>query len=168
MALVPPLGVVGVMMQAGQWDDALGAFLLFATNLVSIILVASIVFLMAGLAPWEEFKQNREKVRTVVATVVLGAFIIIVPLAFTSEGIIASASRQSTTQEVTEAWVTDEGELRVARVAIVGDEVTIQISGQGDLPDVDELEAELEEALGTDVTVSVEFFASTIVTSSDS
>lgn len=48
VALVPPLAVVGVTLKDGSGSDALGAFLLFATNLVSIILVASVVFLVGG------------------------------------------------------------------------------------------------------------------------
>ncbi len=44
VALVPPLGVVGVALHAGEWPAALGSFLLFGTNLVSIILASVIVF----------------------------------------------------------------------------------------------------------------------------
>jgi uncharacterized hydrophobic protein (TIGR00271 family) len=36
VALVPPLGVVGVTLRAGLFDDAIGSFLLFSTNFVSI------------------------------------------------------------------------------------------------------------------------------------
>jgi uncharacterized hydrophobic protein (TIGR00271 family) len=165
VALVPPLAVVGIMLQAGEWTDAWGAFLLFLTNFVSIVLVAGIVFLVTGLAPIRDIKANREKTKTVIATVALGGLIIIVPLAFTSEGILASATRQATTREVTESWLEDESGMHVARVAITSDEVTVLVSGEGNLPSIENLEVELEEELGTDVSVSVEYFPSSVFTS---
>jgi len=165
VALVPPLGVVGIMLQAGSWEDALGAFLLFATNLVSIILVGALVFLVTGLTPLARFRENQEKMGTVALTVVLGAIIIIVPLAFTSEGILASASRQAATQEDVEEWIADEPGLSVNRTTISAGEVDIRITGEGDLPDIASLEASLEESLGIDVMVRVEYFPSTVVTS---
>lgn len=165
VALVPPLGVVGVTLQASLYDDALGAFLLFLTNLVSIILVASLVFLVMGLAPIKNIRENREKMKTVVVTVVLAAVIIIVPLAFTSQGIIVSASRQATVQQVSEDWLGSETQLNVGRAQIRGDQVTIQVYGDGRLPSVNDLESELEAQLRTPVDVSVEYFPSTIVTS---
>lgn len=165
VALVPPLGVVGIMLQAGLWEDALGAFLLFATNLVSIILVGAVVFLVTGLTPFARFRENQERMRTVALTVVLGAMLITVPLVFTSEGILTSASRQAATQEGVEEWIADEPELSVNRTTIYGGEVDIRITGEGDLPDIASLEASLEESLGIDVMVRVEHFPSTVVTS---
>ena len=165
VALVPPLAVVGILLHASNFDDALGAFLLFLTNLVSIILVAGIVFLLMGLAPMRELEENRQKNKTVIATVLVGAMIIVIPLAFTSEGILASATRQATTQEVIELWLEESPEVRILRVEINGEEVSIRLSGEGDLPSVADLERELEEELGTDVAVVVEYFPSETITS---
>ena len=165
VALVPPLGVVGIMLQAGAFEDALGAFLLFATNLVSIILVGALVFLVTGLTSFARLRESHEKMRTVALTVVLGAIIIVIPLAFTSEGILASASRQAATQEDVEEWIADEPGLEIDRTTISGGEVDVRVSGEGDLPDVAELEAALEGSLGIDVMVRVEYFPSTVVTS---
>ncbi|MGI9585103.1 MAG: DUF389 domain-containing protein [Acidimicrobiia bacterium] len=165
VALVPPLAVVGVMLQATQFNDALGAFLLFLTNLVMIILIASVVFLVMGLAPVKNIRENRDKMKTVVLTVVLAAVIIIVPLAFTSEGIIVSASRQATVQTDAEAWLAPEQGLTLIRAEIDGNDVTIMVSGDGTLPPIDNLVSSLETDLNTTVTVSVEYFPSETVTS---
>lgn len=164
VALVPPLGVVGVMLQATEWSDALGAFLLFLTNFVSIVLVASIVFLVTGLAPFSRIRESRDKMRTVIATVVLATIVVMVPLAFTSNGILASATRQSTTQDIVEEWLAGT-DLELNRVVVDTDQVDVRLSGEGALPPVDELEASLEDALGVDVSVRVEYFPSTVVTS---
>ncbi len=50
VALVPPLGVVGLTLHAGMIGEAFGAFLLFLTNLVSIILAAMVVFALTVFA----------------------------------------------------------------------------------------------------------------------
>ncbi|MGI9528130.1 MAG: DUF389 domain-containing protein, partial [Acidimicrobiia bacterium] len=167
VALVPPLGVAGVMLQAGLYNDAWGAFLLFLTNFVCIVLTAMVVFVVMGLAPMSELQDNRDKTKTVITTVALGALIIIVPLAFTSEGILASATRQSQAREVTEEWIADEPGLSIARIEVVDSLVDVFVSGEGDIPSIGELEAAIEDALATDVTVVVEYFPSVVISSED-
>lgn len=167
VALVPPLAVVGVMLHANLYSDAVGAFLLFLTNLVSIILVASIVFVVGGLAPVSEMRANSARMRTIIGTVLLGALIIVVPLAFTSNGIIVSAARQSTAQSVTAEWISVNEELRLNRVAVKGQKISVVITGRGDIPDITDLESALEVAYGEDVTVAVEYFPSQLITSDD-
>lgn len=48
-ALVPPLSTCGLCLAAGQWDWALGAFLLFFANFLAIEVAAAVVFLLAGM-----------------------------------------------------------------------------------------------------------------------
>jgi uncharacterized hydrophobic protein (TIGR00271 family) len=163
VALVPPLAVVGVMLQASEFADAWGAFLLFLTNFVLIVLVACFVFLVTGLVPMRDLRVNREKTKTVFVTVGLAALVIFVPLAFTSQGILASATRQSAGQRVTESWLSDQPGLEVLRFAIEGEDVAVRISGEGSLPSVEDLEVQLEEELESSVTVLVEYFPSVIV-----
>ncbi len=166
VALVPPLGVAGIMFEAGEWSDGLGAFLLFSTNLVSIILVGSLVFFITGLSPVSRMGDHKEGVRTVFITVALGALIILVPLLFTSEGILTAASRQSKTEKVAQEWLSDSG-LRLARVQIDGDQVDLQLAGEGTVPSVDELDAALDIALGIDAYVTVEYFPTRVFHSTD-
>jgi uncharacterized hydrophobic protein (TIGR00271 family) len=165
VALVPPLAVVGVMLQASEFADAWGAFLLFLTNFVVIVLVACFVFLVTGLAPVRDLRVNREKTKTVFVTVGLAALVILVPLAFTSQGILASATRQSAGQRVTESWLSDQPGLEVMRLSVEGEDVAVRVSGEGSLPSVEDLEVQLEEELESNVTVLVEYFPSVIVSS---
>ncbi|MEN8041583.1 MAG: TIGR00341 family protein [Actinomycetota bacterium] len=167
VALVPPLGVVGVMLNAGSRADATGAFVLFLTNLVSIILAASLVFVLTGFALVTKLRENREKMKTVISTVILGALIIMVPLTFTSEGILSSATRQSAAQEATSKWLDDVDGLRVNRVEVTGDEVRVIVTGEGDLPSVSELNEMLSDAIGVPTEASVELFPSRLFTADD-
>lgn len=50
ISLVPPLAVVGVAAQDGQGSLALGALLLFVTNLVALVAAGTVVFTALGYA----------------------------------------------------------------------------------------------------------------------
>ncbi len=50
-AIVPPLSNTGLCLALGAYEGASGSFLLFLANFLSILLVASIIFFFAGLAP---------------------------------------------------------------------------------------------------------------------
>ena len=124
-----------------------------------------VVFVIMGLAPMSDLRDNRDKAKTVIATVALGALIIIVPLAFTSEGILASATRQSHARDATERWIATEPGLSIARIEIVDSRVDVAVTGEGDLPPIADLEASIEELLETDVTVVIEYFPSVVISS---
>ena len=48
-AIVPPLANSGMCISLGAYDGALGSFLLFFTNFLSILLVSAVVFYLAGM-----------------------------------------------------------------------------------------------------------------------
>ena len=50
IALVPPLAVVGVATQLGDWDSAQGALLLFVTNALAIVAMGALTFVLTGIA----------------------------------------------------------------------------------------------------------------------
>ena len=56
VALVPPLAVAGIGIGWWNWEVFSGAFLLYLTNLIGIIMFAGITFLIFGFAP---FKRAR-------------------------------------------------------------------------------------------------------------
>ncbi len=50
-AIVPPLANTGLCLSVQSYDGASGSFLLFLANFVSILLVAAVVFISAGMVP---------------------------------------------------------------------------------------------------------------------
>lgn len=58
VALVPPLSVVGIGVAFAQETLSLGAFLLFATNLVGIIFSGSLVFLLQSYGSLKRAKKG--------------------------------------------------------------------------------------------------------------
>ncbi|PLA74594.1 DUF389 domain-containing protein, partial [Hydrogenovibrio sp. SC-1] len=58
VALVPPLGVAAIGVGWWEWSIFWGAFLLFLTNLVGIILAAAATFLLMGFSPFHLAKRG--------------------------------------------------------------------------------------------------------------
>jgi len=75
VALVPPIAVAGVGLGWGEWSMFSSAFLLFITNLVGIILAASLTFLMLGFSPVAVAKKGIFYAMTLVAIVSVPLYI---------------------------------------------------------------------------------------------
>ena len=58
VALMPPLCVVGLTLSQGQWDAALGASLLYLTNLIGINLACIVVYVWGGYTRSNELGRN--------------------------------------------------------------------------------------------------------------
>ncbi len=75
VALVPPIAVSGIGLGWGAWAMFSSAFLLFITNLVGIILAASLTFLMLGFSPVAVAKKGIFYAMTLVAVVSVPLYI---------------------------------------------------------------------------------------------
>jgi len=80
VAVVPPLAVVGYSLSNHHGAMAMGAFLLFFTNLVSIMISAALVFLLMGFRPREEAEKGRLKLKYRVALSALVLVVLAIPL----------------------------------------------------------------------------------------
>jgi hypothetical protein len=94
--------------------------------------------------------------------------VILVPLVFTAQGILATASAESTAQDVVADWIGDDSRLRVGQVSVTGSTVSVDVTGAGALPSPKDLQSDLSEALGTPVEVVIEFTPSAEITVSQS
>ena len=81
-ALVPPLCSVGASIAYAEWTGAWGAWLLFTTNVVAIILGASGVFRLLGITAERRAARRRPRVwvQRTVTGLATGALIIAIPL----------------------------------------------------------------------------------------
>lgn len=95
VALVPPLAVAGIGLGWFDLTVFFGAFLLYLTNLVGIILAALITFMILGYSPFHRAKRG------LMLTLVMVA-ILAVPLAFGFERMVAENNvlRQLDGQEI--------------------------------------------------------------------
>ena len=156
IALVPPLAVVGLTLSQGAYDDAWGAFLLFATNFLSILLAGGGVLALLGLGQAATADLDARRRRNAFYAIALGAMLVTVPLAATSYNTAQAGYAQFQATRSSQEWLQDSG-YEVARVdAPSSDYVLIRVTGDGDLPPRDELTASLQERFGRDVTVRLQ------------
>ncbi|MFN2429125.1 MAG: DUF389 domain-containing protein, partial [Cryomorphaceae bacterium] len=74
VALLPPLAAVGLLAGSENYAMALGALLLFITNIICINLAGTGTFLALGVEPrrwWEAKKANEATWRAIAAWVVM-------------------------------------------------------------------------------------------------
>ncbi len=64
VALLPPLTACGLLLGAGEFPHALGAFLLFITNIICINLAGVLTFLVQGVSPRAWWKADKAKKST--------------------------------------------------------------------------------------------------------
>jgi uncharacterized hydrophobic protein (TIGR00341 family) len=82
VALLPPTATLGMLLGSGQVGLAVGAALLLAVNVVSVILAAKLVFLAKGVKPrtWLEKRQAEQstKVYTALWVVTLSVLVAVI------------------------------------------------------------------------------------------
>jgi uncharacterized hydrophobic protein (TIGR00271 family) len=166
VALVPPLSVVGVTLEAGRLDWALGAFLLFSTNLVSIIVASALVFVLVGFTPIRKVLEDSKGISDLVSLVAVAAILIMVPLGLSGKDLLQASQRSGAVHDHVAEWLADSS-LRLDRVTARSGEATIRLSGSGEVPDIAGLEQALHNGLGERFTVTVEHFPSRILTAGD-
>lgn len=69
VAIVPPLANTGICLALGYYAGAFGSFMLFFANFLSILLVASATFILAGMSPSASLKKDKNFVRSFIIAV---------------------------------------------------------------------------------------------------
>lgn len=155
VALVPPLAAAGLVLEAGRRDYAEGAALLYAANLVAIVLSGTLVFIVTGLVPRRRLRDVTPRVVGGYVAVLLTAVVIGVPLAARS---ITVADRFEETTAVTErviTWLGPDSELELEAVSVDGNAVTVDVAGPDVPPPTETLTEGASVALGRPVSVEV-------------
>lgn len=154
ISLVPPLAVVGVTGAAGEFDSALGALVLFLTNVLAIVMAGILVFgaTRAVRDPRRDPGFNRRRMLFVVAAgcvVVSGALI-----AATARTVVL-ADRLDAATEVASDWAADNGE-DVVDSRFDGTTLIVLVEGLGDGGEDAELPRLLDGVVpdGTEVVVN--------------
>jgi uncharacterized hydrophobic protein (TIGR00271 family) len=155
IALVPPLAVVGVTLYAGNIEQALGALLLFGTNLVAIVAMASIVFVLTGYVAWSQVRVERRRIRASYAAVAAGVVLLLIPLGLTARDLIREASTQRASQKLVDRWLGDTADLRVSELGVAGERVMITLHGSGTPPPSSTLHDAMTTELGDGVILEL-------------
>jgi uncharacterized hydrophobic protein (TIGR00271 family) len=156
ISLVPPLAVVGITLESGVPDQALGALLLFSTNVAAIIATGTLLLLavkVSAVARQAGMAVGTLSGRTLV--VVVGFVIAVaVPLGIGSLNVYRQQQILSKAQPVAESWAEQEG-WRI--VSVEFRQGILRIVSIGSLPEADpeKLRADLDAAGLGDVHAEV-------------
>lgn len=151
ISLVPPLGVVGVRLGSHEPELALGALVLFASNMVVLIIAAVVALMTAGYTRESAESANakwRGRAYAALAVVLLA-----VGIPMTLNTITSVWAKE--VQALAEAWLGDTPDAEVSSVTWQGHELVIEVRSHDEPPDIADLKRAVNEAIPTDPTVTV-------------
>jgi uncharacterized hydrophobic protein (TIGR00271 family) len=156
ISLVPPLSVVGLTLQSGEPRQALGALLLFGTNVAAIVSTATVLLLgyrIREAAAAAGKPVGRIGARSIV--IVLGFVVLVsIPLAIGSYRVISERNTISGIRPVAEDWAASVS-WRIVNVSGGEDAILVDAVGPPPIVDVDALRRTLDDAGYADVPVRV-------------
>jgi uncharacterized hydrophobic protein (TIGR00271 family) len=155
ISLVPPLGVVGVCLGQGQVAMALGALVLFLSNVVALVLSGTLVFTAYGYA--KEAAANAHR-RRAYAAIAVGLVLVLMPLVANSVANYLLALWTERIDTAATAWVEPAGG-RVVDISIVSATAVVDVEVPGNVPDVATLMASLDGQVPNGITVVVDVSA---------
>ncbi len=125
VALVPPLGTVGISLEVGNMSFARGAMLLYTTNLAAIIFASVVVFVVTGFVPPRRLATTSFRLAAATVIVIGVVTAISIPLYQASQTAVAATNRQIAADAIVDEWLGDVAESR--DVALSDDRITVEI-----------------------------------------
>lgn len=157
VALVPPLGVVGISLEAGNSTFAWGAVLLYTTNLFAIMLAGAVVFFVTGFVPPRRLATTFRHSSLVVATVGLIVVLIAVPLYGASSSAVERSERAVEALEIVSEWLGSADRRSPPQVSFDEQRITVTVRSFDTPPDPEPLSESLRSAFGDGWVVSIEW-----------
>ncbi|KHL10751.1 putative hydrophobic protein (TIGR00341 family) [Mumia flava] len=142
ISLVPPLGVVGVCLGTGSPALALGALVLFVSNVTALVIAAMVVLTAAGFA--EEAGGTRRARLRVYGLLAVCVALVAIPI--TGNTLTNLWERQ--VREAAEIWLADTPSAEIVDVGWQAHRPIIEVRSPDELPPVDALQADVDELLG--------------------
>ncbi len=156
VALVPPLATVGITLEHGSTSLAVGALLLYSTNLAAIVFASIVVFVATGFVPPRRLSKNMLRLSTATVAIVSLVILVAVPLYRASVESIDRNTEQRTAERIVDEWLGDLNGSLEQTVLLRRDsmQVVVEVRGFDAPPDQGELVAEMQEEFpGYDVPV---------------
>jgi uncharacterized hydrophobic protein (TIGR00271 family) len=159
ISLVPPLAVVGVCLQGGRYSYASGAFLLFLTNVLAMVVAGTAVFALARYNELAHKTQMSRKKAVVVEAVCI--MLLAIPLGYSTYESLQPHRVIVETTSITEKWLKGTNYVVEAVDELPG-QLLISILGSGILPSTDTLVTQLHDEVRGNLKVRLR-----VVTGSD-
>ncbi len=157
VALIPPLGAVGISLEAGNATFAWGAMLLYTTNLFAIILAGVVVFVVTGFVPPRRLATTFRHSSLVAAGVGVVVVTIALPLYSASTSAVERSEREVQALDIVSGWLGPTDRRSAPEVSFVDQRITIAVRSFDPPPDPDPLIEALQTTFGADRIVSIEW-----------
>lgn len=154
ISLVPPLAVVGVCIGETELEAALGALLLFLSNILALMMAGVLMFGLLGYTT-EALKRRRASRRPYV---VLTALMVVVSLPLVANS-VATYLLDSWTNQIraeAEAWVKDSPGSEVTDVDLSLGSIRVKVRQVSRLPPQEDLLKRLEPVAPDSMDVTLE------------
>jgi len=164
ISLVPPLSTVGIALAKVHWIDASGAFILFLTNFLAILLAGGAVLWFCGVNVHQVSTAHAINRRGAFEVAILALIIVAILLGFNGYRTLEQDRDSALAQSTVDSWLegTSYSVIRVSLnyhpqdVMVSGPaHAMITVAGTGELPDIDQLAQSMEESLGYPVTIEL-------------
>jgi uncharacterized hydrophobic protein (TIGR00271 family) len=161
VAVIPPLAVVGYALSTHHWTMAWGGFLLFVTNLVSIMLSAALIFRLMGFHPHEATEEGRAKFRKRMAVSALVLAVLAVPLVQTLRHAVSQVRMRSEIQTIlNRGFETDYSNVSdlsfsESRQALLV-RATVRTTRYFQTPQIDEVQNALRRQFGSEARLTID------------
>jgi uncharacterized hydrophobic protein (TIGR00271 family) len=165
ISLVPPLGVVGVCAGQGLWEMALGAFVLFASNMVAMVLAGTLTFTAYGYAMEVATDGGTDdgaggvghlRRRRAYTAIAAGLVLVMIPLLANTVATTLVALWTQRVSNAAQAWVGQVPGARVTGVTVESRTAVISIICPGETPSVSELMKTLDGQVPDGVQIMVD------------
>jgi len=155
VALVPPLATVGVLIERGRSNLAVGAAELFLINIVGIILGSILVMLLSGFVPPHIVSRNRKRMIFSIVSILIPSLILGALLTTKFFRVAQNARNLRETSNAVSNWLGSIDQL--ARLSIAGSTVHLSIEGSEEPPSIDVLAPVISQILGQPATVDLQW-----------
>ncbi len=161
VALVPPLSVVGLMLQLGEFRLAGGAALLFTVNVAGVLAAGCATFLVAGLVPGQRLLSSGSRIQDGLRWAAIATVIVALPLQFGQTHLLPTPVDQDMIEGAVHQWAEETG--RTVETVDVGvdyedglAQVNLVVATPNDGPPVGELANAIAEEIDQPVTVDIQ------------
>ncbi|TIC86388.1 DUF389 domain-containing protein [Nocardioides sp. GY 10127] len=155
VSLVPPLCVSGSCLAGGRPSEALGAFLLFAINMVAIVVATGAVLVLHGFGTVAGLGGHRLLTLSLAGGLALA--VLAIPLATTGLDAVRSEDEEAAVRSALDAWLAPVPDAQVLQVVTDDGGVGVLLVSAVRPPPTSDLDARVEEILGRPVDVSVQW-----------
>lgn len=156
ISLVPPLAVVGVTAGDGSFSLALGALVLFLSNVVALVLAGTCTFTAAGYAA-DSLQAKAFSRRRAYFWVVATALLVSLPLAANTAVNILVVNWTADVRRAAEAWLAPQSDASVTGVEVHATRAVVQVRAAGGLPPpatlLRDLEGEVPDGIAVEIDV---------------